>query len=855
MARGAWAKVVRSLSWVLLLALPAAARAGESVRVELLEGPIKDLAWDLSNAHVTESYAEPAFGFVAVPPKYSDRGMLIDRSSPFVVRATRSLALPAGEYQLLLRSRNAARLYLDDKLLLDNPFPKAPVDGHNPVPEVPDLGPDLRPIQPGQQEKRAAVQLDGGRHSVRLEFVVGGRKLRPELGEPAVAIAAAGQPFRLLADPPTVPFSDAGWEAYRGERLAHYRAASAAARKAASAAEDHYWRRRHDLARQTWAGRAVPVPPLPAGLPGHNAIDHFLGQRLAAEGVAPAPLADDDTFLRRVTLDTVGVIPSPEEIAAFRADPSPDRRARVIDRLLGDDRWADHWTSYWQDVLAENPGLVKPTLNNTGPFRFWIHRALADNLAADRFATELIRMEGSFLAGEPAGFALATENDVPTAAKGQVIAKAFLAADLTCARCHDAPSRIPYKQEQLFSLAAMLERNPIKLPATSTVPKVDGTRQPAVRTSLKPGTAVAPAWHLDDLASGDVPAELLLDPADPRERVAAILTAPADERFAQVLANRVWKRYFGVGLVEPVDNWLGAKPSHPELLTWLGRELLTRAYDLKHVARLILSSHAYQRTVAPPARTRGGQEEPQLFAGPARRRLTAEQLVDSLFAAAGKAIDCEALTLDPDGRQEGKKFLNLGVPRRAWEFADVASERDRPALALPLAQAVVDLMVAYGWRDARPASLTERDHTPTPLQSPGLLNGLVHRRAARLSDDSAFTALCLEDRPLPDLIDRVFERVLTRRPTAEERVLFEDLLFEGYSNRRTGGPPAAKPKRVTPVSWSNHLHPDATRLKLALEELARAGDPPAPRLRADWRQRMEDALWALFGTPEFVFVP
>src|SRR5262245_41622564 len=376
MSRGVGLKVVQSLSYVLLLTSPVPARAGESVQVELLEGPIKDVTWDLAKAKVTESYSEPAFGFIAVPAKYSDRGTIIDRSSPFVVRATLPLALPAGDYQLLLRSRNGARLYLDDRLVLDNPFPKAPVDGHNPVPVWPDLGPDLRPFQPGQQESRATVTLDGGRHSFRVELVVGGRKLRPELGEPAVAIAAAGQPFRLLADPPVVPYTDAGWDAFRADALSRQRVRDTAARRTARADEDRRWHDRHELARREWQSRPVAVPPLPPGMPAHNAIDQFLGQRLAAEGVTPPPLVNDDAFLRRVALDTVGVIPSPEEIAAFRADSTLDRRARLIDRLLADERWADHWTGYWQDVLAENPGLLKPTLNNTGPFRWWIYRAL-----------------------------------------------------------------------------------------------------------------------------------------------------------------------------------------------------------------------------------------------------------------------------------------------------------------------------------------------------------------------------------------------------------------------------------------------------------------------------------------------
>jgi len=847
-------RALRTLTCAVVLMLPAAAGAGSPVQIELLEGTVKDLTWDLSKTKVTEQFSEPAFGLVAVPAKYSERGTVIDRSSPFVVRATQQVVLPAGAYKLLLRSRNAARLYLDDRLLLDNPFPKAPVDGHNPVPIWPDLGPDVRPFVPGHQESRAAVTLDGGPHTFRLELVVGGRKLRPELGEPAVAIAAEGQPYRLLADPPTVPYTDAGWDAFAIDALARHRAREAAARKLARADEDRFWQERHELARRTWHDKPIAVPDLPAGMPAQNPIDHFLGQRLAAEAATPAALADDNAFLRRVTLDTVGVIPSPEEIAAYRADAAPDRRARVIDRLLADERWADHWTGYWQDVLAENPGLLKPTLNNTGPFRWWIYRALADNLAMDRFATELIRMEGSLLAGEPAGFAIATENDVPMAAKAQTVAKAFLAADLTCARCHDAPSKNPYKQEQLFSLAAMLGRKPITVPATSSVP-LDGDHRPAVRVTLKPGTSVDPAWHLDALAPAEVSGELVRDPADGRERVAAILTGPANERFARVLANRVWKRYFGVGLVEPVDNWLAATPSHPDLLAWLGRELATHDYDLKHVARLILTSHAYQRAIGPPAKTRAGKPEPQLFAAQSRRRMTAEQVVDSLFAAAGKPLGCEELTFDPDGRQDSKNFLNFGAPRRAWEFVGLANERDRPALALPIAQSVADVLIAFGWRDARTSSQTERDHTPTPLQAVTLANGVLHNRGVRLSDDSAFTALSLEDRPLGELVDRAFERVLTRPPTAEERGLLEEVLILGYSDRRTGAAPIAKPKRRTPVSWANHLSPQATRLKMELEESARAGDPPTPRLTADWRGRMEDALWALFNTPEFLFVP
>jgi hypothetical protein len=136
-----------------------------------------------------------------------------------------------------------------------------------------------------------------------------------------------------------------------------------------------------------------------------------------------------------------------------------------------------------------------------------------------------------------------------------------------------------------------------------------------------------------------------------------------------------------------------------------------------------------------------------------------------------------------------------------------------------------------------------------------LANGLLHSRAARLSDDSAFTALALQDIALPELVGRACDRVLSRPPTPEELTLFTDLLRDGYADRRTGAAPLPMDVKRSRVAWSNHLSPEATRLKLAEEQAARAGDSPTPRLREGWRQRFEDMLWALMSSPEFVFVP
>lgn len=570
------------------------------------------------------------------------------------------------------------------------------------------------------------------------------------------------------------------------------------------------------------------------------------------------PLCDDLSFLRRASLDTIGVAPSLDEVRAFQADPPLQRRQLAIDRLLADSRWAGQWMGYWQDVLAENPNILNPTLNNTGPFRWWIHESLADDKPLDLFVTELIRMRGSERFGGPAGFATASQNDAPFAAKGTIVSTAFLGIETKCARCHDAPAHVS-KQIDLFRLAALLAAKPVEVPKTSSV-SLDklsaGGRVPLIQVTLKPGTRVEPRWPFPELCDETVGAALAEEPADPRDRLAALVTAPRNERFAQVIANRVWKRIMGRGLVEPVDDWEKAFPSHPELLRWLAREFVRGGYQVKSLARLILNSHAYQRQADPLLREAG-----PLFIAPAPRRLLAEQVVDSLFVVTGKPFHVEELSLDVDGRRNLNNSISLGQPSRCWMLASTSNERDRPSLALPRIQAVADVLQAFGWRGARQNPASSRETAANALQPAILANGTVSIWLTRLSDDHAVTQMALEDQPLEQLVQALFLRVLTRTPSAGEQAACVDYLRSGYASRRTGSPSAAdmppaaprKPKRY--VSWSNHLDPESTRLKQQEEEAARRGDPPTRALAPAWRERLEDVLWALLNAPEFVFTP
>ena len=565
------------------------------------------------------------------------------------------------------------------------------------------------------------------------------------------------------------------------------------------------------------------------------------------------PLTDDLAFLRRVTLDTVGVPPSADEIAAFAANTSADKRAKAIDRLLADPRAADHGMGYWQDVLAENPNILNPTLNNSGPFRWWIHESLVDRKPLDLMVTELLRLKGSSAAGGPAGFGIASQNDVPMAAKATIVTTAFLGVETKCARCHDSPAHTS-KQEQVFALAALLETKAVKVPATSSVSMAklrEGGRKPLIEVTLEPGTSVEPHWPFPELSQESVADELALDPKDPRDRLATLVTAPQNERFAQVMANRLWARLMGRGIVDQPWDWERSKNSHPALLRWLGRELVRSGYDADHVRRLILNSHAYQRA------TDLTQKLPNpLYVAPAPRRLSAEQVVDSMFATTGKPFRTEEASLDIDSIREQANSVTLGQPRRAWMLTSTSNERDRPALALPRIQAVCDVMAAFGWRASRPDPVTDRESSANSLQPAILSNGTMGTWVTRLSDDHGVTALAFDAKSPAGFVDELFVRVLTRHPTAAEKAKYEAYLADGFADRVLPPPLDAPPGKRKPtyyVSWSNHLNDLATTVRMQEEAAARKGDPATPRLTDAWRRRAEDVVWALVNSPEFLY--
>lgn len=583
--------------------------------------------------------------------------------------------------------------------------------------------------------------------------------------------------------------------------------------------------------------------------------------RVPIEELTPAPIVDDAAFLRRVSLDTIGVLLDADEIQHFLNSTAADKRLRMIDRLLADDRWADQWMGYWQDILAENPTLINKSLNTTGPFRWFLYDALRDNQPLDRLVTELVLLRGHPFTGGSAGFGLAGDNDAPLAAKGQILASAFLGVDLQCARCHDSPYHST-KQADLFALAAMLQGKPITVPKSSRVPLAffeNQTRASLIHVSLKPDEPVPPVWAFAETTDCQDNAELdslLHDPKNTRERLAGLITSPANTRFAEVFVNRVWRRYLGAGLVEPPDDWEGQIASHPDLLAWLSRDFIAHNYDIKHLARTILTSQLYQRQAI--GKNRQASSQLRFFTGPDRRRMSAEQIVDTLHVSAGQRMNVEELTFDPDGRASTGGRISLGVPNRSWMFANLANERDRPSLNLPRARAITDILEAFGWTGARQSPRTDRELAPSVLQ-PGILsNGPVAQWLTRATVGSGL-AECAAAADSPEmLIDQLFLRYLCRFPTPNERAALADQLAIGFADRLQPDDQRSAlsvPSRLPQVTWSNHLTSEANSIIIQLEERVHQGPPADPRFKTEWLERYQDVTWSLINLPEFVWVP
>lgn len=361
--------------------------------------------------------------------------------------------------------------------------------------------------------------------------------------------------------------------------------------------------------------RKVDLPPARDGRT--HPIDRILDTSMAEAKVTPPRPATDQAFLRRATLDVVGLLPTSEELDAFMADSSPDKRAQLIDRLLADDiSYADHWLTTWNDLLRNDYTGTGFITGGRKQITTWLYESLRQNKPYDQFVRELIAPKP-----EAAGFinGIQWRGDVNASQTrdiqfSQNISQVFLGINMKCASCHD--SFIDrWTLKEAYNLAAVFAESPLELN----------------RCDKPTGEMAKPKWIFPELGE--------IDPNAPKpkrlEQLAALMTHPENGRFARTIVNRIWERLMGRGIVHPVDA-MDTKPWNEDLLDHLAVQFAEDGYDLRKLIGYIMSSEAYQ------ARTVMLESEPgedYVYAGPIAKRMSAEQLIDSIWQLTGTHPD------------------------------------------------------------------------------------------------------------------------------------------------------------------------------------------------------------------------
>ncbi|MBI3880462.1 MAG: DUF1553 domain-containing protein [Verrucomicrobia bacterium] len=416
-----------------------------------------------------------------------------------------------------------------------------------------------------------------------------------------------------------------------------------------------------DVARITVPAEKILPDGLYAALPVNNEIDRLVYARLKALGIGVSAGCTDAEFLRRASLDTIGTLPTADEARAFLADPSPDKRAKLIERLLAHPAYADHWTVKWGDLIRPNPSRVgvKPVYL----LDQWLRESFRENKPYDQFVRELLTASGSTHKSGPV--ALWRDKRLPEDATS-FVSQIFLGTRLECAKCHHHPNE-KWGQQEYFELAAFFGQMKHKGQGISA--PISGEAE---------FIWFAPGGEVKHPVSGEVmkpkppdgPAPKLDGRTDPRAALADWMTRPDNPFFARAAVNRVWAQFFGRGIVDPVDDMRASNPPGNEpLLDWLARDFVAHRFDLRHLMRTIMASHAYQLSSLP---TEHNQADTKYFSRAYRRRLPAEVLLDAVCDVTGSRETFQGL-------HEDARALDTWNHKLDSEFMDAFSRPNASA--------------------------------------------------------------------------------------------------------------------------------------------------------------------------------
>jgi hypothetical protein len=534
------------------------------------------------------------------------------------------------------------------------------------------------------------------------------------------------------------------------------------------------------LGKVAFARMTVPYPNTVdsaryRGLPRNNFIDDRVSAKLATLRLWPSDICTDAEYARRAFLDAIGILPTPEELRTFLNDTHPERRANLIDRLLSRSEFVDRWTYNWCDLLRVNRDM----LGDKGMWSLyhWIHTSVAENKPWDRFVREILTAQGSGAEYGPVNF---YRMGAKPEEFSETVSQAFLGIRVQCAHCHNHPFE-KWTQTDYYRMANFFSRLGRK---GKHAEEIVYAAESGNISHPKLGRPLPPAAF-------DGPSLALEAPGDRRAFLADWLTSPDNPYFARAVVNRIWKRYMGRGLVEPVDDMRLTNPASNEpLLQALTQDFVAHHFDIKHLMRTILLSRTYQLSSRPNATNR---LDDRFYSRCLPRRLPAEILLDAICQVTGQP---EPFPDAPPGTR---------------------------AMALPDTHIASPFLDAFGRPPRQVTCECERNGEPNVAQALHLINantlnakitvkgGLIDRLLASGKSDR-------------EIVEDLYLRCLSRSPSQQEMSSVLHVLSESLPPG-----PSASPSPANTI----------------------AGSPPdLPRARA---QIFDDLLWALLSGSEFQF--
>ncbi len=394
----------------------------------------------------------------------------------------------------------------------------------------------------------------------------------------------------------------------------------------------------------------APVENLPSA---KNFIDEYVFSNLKEIGVPPSPVCDDATFLRRVTLDITGCLPTEEETAKFLAGSDPDKRDKLVDALLRSPDYADFFASKWSAVLKNRRDDQTRDIVSNFAFHSWIRDSLLANKPYDQLVRELLAATGTIIGNPPVAWYKRVKE---TKQQLEDVAQLFLGVRMQCAQCHHHPFE-RWSQDDYYAMAAFFSQVGRKPTSTQGEDFIFHKRGIAVANNMKTGLPLKPA------ALGDVIPPIAAD-EDPRLKLADWMSSKNNPFFAKALVNRYWKHFFQRGLIEPEDDIRDTNPpTNPELLAALEKHFIASKFDLKELVRVIAQSRAYQLSSIP---NEYNLADRQSYSRYYPRRLQAEVLLDAIDRLAETQTDfadlpagTRAIALPDNSYNRSSAFLRV----------------------------------------------------------------------------------------------------------------------------------------------------------------------------------------------------